>query len=143
MAFEIRKIWNPANHIIIAFGIPVTGFSTGNYLTLTPDEDLIKSATGAAGEYSAVLQNNRNYTAKIRLSVSNPTTLLLGIAFELFKTTQTYLPFSSVNPDEPQLSSTSVNSHPLRSPDENFDLNPENMYRDWTIRCINLIKATG
>ena len=140
MTIISRTPFSPDNHKIIALGIPISGFASGTYLSISPNTDLSNYDAGADGEIMVNLVANNTATAKLRVNYDNPAAQLLKVAAIAFQTTGVYLPFASVNLSNVLDSVTSLNANIMRHSDQSYAINASDMYREYSILLHNPIR---
>jgi len=135
-----RTPFSPENHKIIALGIPISGFSSGTYLTITPSTDIANNDVGADGEIMTNLIANNTSTVKLRVNYDNPAYQLLNAAFVAFQTTGILLPFSSVNLSNVTDTIASISANPMKFAEASYAINASDMYRDMSIFLHNTLR---
>lgn len=132
-----RTPFSPESHNIIAVAVPVSGYSSGTYLTITPNSDLSNFDVGANGEINTNIIANNTSTAKLRVNFNNPSYQLLKLAALAFKTSGLFLPFSSIDTKNLLDTVISINSNIMRFPDETYAIQASDMYREISITLHN------
>lgn len=141
MANITRQAFSPTKHTVIACGVPVSEFANGTYLNIKPNVDLMNYDVGASGEIHVNLIANNTATATLRVPYDNPTYKLLRAAAVAFQTAGVYLPFSSVNVDDPLDSTFSQNSNIMAHSEDIYSYNAADMYRTYNILLHNAIRV--
>jgi len=68
------KTYDPAEVIVTFFGVPITGFADGEFVTITPSSERFTKTVGADGLVSRVKSNDNTHEVTITLvktSLSN------------------------------------------------------------------------
>lgn len=141
MAAITRQAFSPNNMKIIAVGVPVVGYASGTFLTITPNSDISNMDVGADGEVHTNLVANNTSTAKIRLSYDNPQYQLLRAAAVLFQTTGVFLFSSFVNVNDLLDSTFSASSNITKFSEDHYSSNASDMYREFPILLHNTIRV--
>ncbi len=141
MAAIARQAFNPQKYIIIACGIPISGFASGTFLSITPNSDIANSDVGTDGEVHTNLIANNTSTAKLRMSYDNPSYAVMRAAAELFRTTGVFLPSSFVNINNVLDTTFSASSYIQRASEDNYAMDASAMYREFPIYLQNTIRV--
>lgn len=136
-----RQAYSPNNQVILAVGIPLVGYASGTFLTISPNTDISNMDVGADGEIHTNLIANNTATAKIRIGYDNPQQQLLRAAAVAYQTTGIFLPSSFTNINNPLDTTFSANSNIIRFSDDNYSMNAADMYRDYSINLHNAIRV--
>jgi len=141
MANESRVAFSPLNHKINFGVITVTGYATGSYLEIKPNEDIANTVGGADGEVHVNLVANNMATATLKIFPDNPSYKLLRAAAVVFQTAGTYVPFTSVNVLDPLDTTFSANCHIIRHSTDNYSQNASDMVRQYDFQLHNAIRV--
>ena len=141
MANISRKAFTPLNHKILACGVPVPEFANGSYLVIKPNVDLMNYDVGASGEIHVNMIANNTATATLRVPYDCPTYKLLRAAAVAFQTAGLYLPFSSVNVDDPLDTTFSANSNIMAHSEDTYSYSAADMYRTYNILLHNPLRV--
>lgn len=141
MTVITRQAFNPNNYKIIAVAVPIIGFASGTFLSITPNTDISNMDVGTDGEVHTNLIANNTSTAKIRMAYDNPTYALMRAAAVVYQTTGIFLPSTFVNIDNPLDTTFSANSNIMRFSEDNYALNASDMYREFPINLHNTIRV--
>lgn len=141
MAAITRVAFNPNNYKIIAVGIPVVGYASGTFLTITPNTDIASMDVGTDGEIHTNLIANNTSTARLRMSYDNPSYQLMRAAAVVFQTTGVFLPSTFVNINDLADTTFSANSNIMRQSEDNYSMNAGDMYREYSIFLHNTVRV--
>ncbi len=141
MAATTRVAFNPNNYVIVAYGIPVSGYASGTFLTITPNTDLASQDVGTDGEIHTNLIANNTATARIRMSYDNPSYQIMRAAAVLFQTTGTFVFSSFTNLNNLLDTTFSANSNFVRQSEDTYSMNAADMYREYSIYLHNTIRV--
>jgi len=141
MAYISRQAFTPLNHKVLVCGVPVSEFANGSYLVIKPNVDLMNYDVGASGEIHGNMIANNTATATIRVPYDCPTYKLLRAAAITFQTTGLYLPFSSVNVDDPLDTTFSASSNIMAHSEDTYSYSAADMYRTYNVLLHNPIRA--
>jgi hypothetical protein len=141
MAAITRQAFNPNNYKIVAVAIPIVGYASGTFLSITPNTDISNMDVGTDGEIHTNMIANNTSTAKLRMSYDNPTYQLMRAAAVLYQTTGIFLPSSFVNISDPLDTTFSANSNIIKFSEDNYSLNASDMYREFSINLHNTIRV--
>ena len=136
-----RVAFNPNNYSMIAVAIPIVGYASGTYLTVTPNSDISNMDVGSDGEIHTNLIANNTSTAKIRMSYDNPQYQLIKAAGIAYQSTGVFLPSTFVNLTNPLDTIFSANSNIIRFSEETYSLNTSDMYREVPINLHNTLRV--
>lgn len=136
-----RTAFNPNNYSIVAVGIPIVGYASGTFLTITPNTDISNMDVGSDGEIHTNLIANNTSTAKIRMAYDNPQYQLIKAAAIAYQTTGIFLPSTFTNISNPLDTIFSANSNIIRFSDEAYSMNAADMYREVPVNLHNTIRA--
>lgn len=141
MAAIARPAFNPQQYVIVAVGVPVSGYASGTFLSISPNSDIANVDVGTDGEVHTNLIANNTSTAKLRMAYDNPTYAILRVAAEVFRTTGVFLPSSFVNINNPLDTTFSASSFIQRFSEDNYAMEASAMYREFPIYLQNTIRV--
>jgi len=141
MANITRQAYSPNNQVMIAVAIPLVGYASGTFLSITPNTDISNMDVGSDGEIHTNLIANNTSTAKIRIGYDNPQQQLLRAAAVAYQTTGIFLPSTFTNINNPLDTTFSANSNIIRFSEDNYALNAADMYREYSINLHNTIRV--
>jgi hypothetical protein len=140
MAAITRQAFSPNNMTLLAVSIPVVGFASGTFLTISPSTDISNADVGSDGEIHTNLIANNTSTARIRMAYDNPQYQLLKAAAVAYQQTGIFLPSAFTNTANLLDTTFSANSNIMRFSDENYALSASDMYREVPIFMHNTIR---
>jgi|ERR1700679_887013 len=132
--------FNPAFLVTVLYGVNVTGYFNGDFLTIRPSQDLANNTMGAIGEINTNIIVGQMSEATMRLTWTNPTTKLLKAAFALFTVTGQYLPTLFTYTADLTQSVMSLNSNPKAFPTETYSFDAANMSREYAVVLHNTLR---
>lgn len=141
MAAITRQAYSPNNMKMVAVGIPIVGYASGTFLTITPNTDIASIDVGSDGEIHTNLIANNTSTAKIRMGYDNPQYQLMRAAAVAFQTTGIFLPSTFVNINDPLDTTFSASSNIMRYSEDIYSMNASDMYREFPIYLHNTIRV--
>ena len=141
MAAVTRVAFNPNQYKIVAVAIPIVGYASGTFLTITPNTDLANMDVGTDGEVHTNLIANNTSTARLRMGYDNPQYALMRAAAVGFQATGIFLPSTFVNINDPLDTTFSASSNIMRQSEDNYSLNAGDMYREYPIYLHNTIRV--
>lgn len=140
MAAITRVAFNPNNYKITAVGIPIVGYASGTFLTITPNSDIASQDVGTDGEVHTNLIANNTSTARLRMSYDNPSYQLMRAAAVAFQTTGIFTPSLFTNLNDLLDTTASANSNIMRHSEDTYAMNAGDMYREYSIYLHNTIR---
>lgn len=141
MTVVSRQAFSPLNYKMIIVGIPIVGYASGTFLTITANSDIANTDVGSDGEIHTNLIANNTSTAKVRMGYDNPQYQLVKAAALAFQTSGVFLPSTFTNINNPLDTIFAANSHIVKYPDETYAMNTADMYREVNVFLHNTIRV--
>lgn len=83
MSGSVVRTYSPDRITVLVSGVPMTGFTDGTFIEISPSTDLSTMQVGADGEVARSISTNKTCTVTITLSQTSPSNDVLSGLIEI------------------------------------------------------------